>query len=292
MAIIIVNWKGAADTIACVQSCLELDYPDVQIIVVDNGSDDGSYELLQRELGSKPEIVVLETGRNQGFAGGNNAGILHAIDRGAEFVWLLNNDTVIDPGALSALLEAAEDHPDAGMFGSKIYYYDRPDVLWFAGGGIDPKAGHSFHIGEGEIDSRQYDEIRETEYITGCSLLTRSSVIAEIGPMPEDYFLYWEEVDWCSSARQAGWRLLYVPDSRVWHKVSASFSGDRSLQLRYEMRNRLLFHRRHRPRSVPHILGRAILRLVVESLRLRNRANRGSAAGIRDYLRGRTGEIR
>lgn len=289
VSIILVNWNGLDVTLECVRSCLALDYPRFGIVIIDNGSVDGSVAAIRDTFAEEPRVHLIEAGMNLGFAEGNNLGMRYASEAGAGFIWLLNNDTEVDPRALTALIDAAETHPDAGMFGSKIFLFDQPETIWFAGAGIDPIDGHSFHIGEGEVDTGQYDEIRQTEYITGCSVLARSAVADQIGGMSDDFFLYWEEVDWCARAVEAGWKLLYVPESRVWHKVSSSFSGNHQLQLRYEMRNRLLFHKRHRRERVGRVLRRGIARVLYYAVRGRLREVRGIVRGIGDYLVGRFG---
>lgn len=291
VSIILVNWNGLDVTLECARSCLALDYPQFEIVIVDNGSTDGSVAAIRNVFADDPRVHLIEAGVNLGFAGGNNLGLRYARENGAAFMWLLNNDTEVDPAALTALVEAADANPDAGFFGSKIFFFDRPDTIWFAGAGIDPVDGHSYHIGEGEDDVGQFDEVRQTEYITGCSILARSEVVESIGPMSEDFFLYWEEVDWCARAVEAGWKLLYIPGSRVWHKVSSSFSGNHQLQLRYEMRNRLLFHKRHRREQVGRVLRHGVARVLYYAVRGRLGEVRGIVRGIGDYLSGRFGRI-
>jgi GT2 family glycosyltransferase len=249
VCIVLVNWNGWRDTVECVRSCASLDYRPFRVIVVDNGSTDDSAERLRAELGDRGDITLIETRANLGFAGGCNIGIRRALDDGAEYVWLLNNDTVVEPGTLSALTEVFAEQPSAGIAGSKIFYHDRPGVISSAGGRISPRLGLTTHIGDGEADAGQYDTVRDVDYVTGASLLVRASVVESIGPMDESYFLYWEEADWCERARTAGWRVLYAPASRVWHKVGASTATDKSyVKARYEGRNRVAFHRRNRPR--------------------------------------------
>ncbi len=253
--IILVNWNGLDDTRACVQSCLGLTYERFEVVLVDNASADGSGQVLATEYADEDRVCVLLNGTNLGFAGGNNTGITHALAAGADFVWLLNNDTFADPHALSALVDAATEHPEAGMFGSKVYFADRPATLWFAGGFIrDTREGSAYHRGLEEEDRGQYDTAEVVDYITGCSLLVSTDLVRSIGTMSEDYFLYWEEVDWCDRATAAGRPCLYVPTSKVWHKVGASLGATNSpTQIRYDARNRLIFYWRNRRRAFPRI---------------------------------------
>ena len=245
---VILNWNGLADTVECIRSCQQLAYPHNTLLVVDNGSTDGSVAGLHELF---PDLKIIETGANLGYAGGNNVGIETALAHGAEFIWLLNNDTTVDPAALGELVAALQARPKAGIAGSKILYSSQPDVLWFAGGEVSARWGYARHRGLNETDIGQYENVGPCDFITGCSLLIRSNVVTQIGLMREDYFLYWEDVDWNVRAAAAGWESLFVPTSRVRHKVSGS-SKDAAGRMnakpcRYEMRNRILFHKRHRP---------------------------------------------
>lgn len=250
--IVLVNWNGWRDTAACLESCAGLHYAHVHTIVVDNGSTDDSVARLRERF---PELHLLEMGANLGFAGGSNAGIHSALALGADYIWLLNNDTVVDPGALDALVEVMVEHPSVGIAGSRILYLDRPDTLWFAGGFFSRPWGLATHRGADETDEGQYGSLADADFVTGCSLFARASAARVIGPLDERYFLYWEDVDWSVRARLAGLRVVYVPGSRVLHKLGASMPvADGRIKWRYEGRNRLLFYRRHCPAGVPRIL--------------------------------------
>ena len=145
-----------------------------------------------------------------------------ALDRGAEYLWLLNNDTTVTPDALSNLLAEAEKYPDAGIAASKIYYFDSPEKIWFAGAEIFWLKGISDHIGIGETDIGQYNRIREMDRVTGCSMLVKKAVCSKVGLFDEKFFLYDEEVDWCVRSRKAGFKCIYVPASVIYHKASVS----------------------------------------------------------------------
>jgi hypothetical protein len=254
--IILVNWNGLDDTRACVESCLNMTYDRFQIVIVDNASADGSGPALVADYADEERVHVILNEKNLGFAGGNNTGIARALASGADYVWLLNNDTFVDPDTLSELAAAAAEHPEAGMLGSKVYFADRPTTLWFAGGFIrDVCEGSVYHRGLEEEDLGQYDEAETVDYVTGCSLLVSAELVRTIGAMSEDYFLYWEEVDWCDRATAAGRPCMYVPASKVWHKVGASLGATNSpTQIRYDARNRLVFYWRNRRRDFPRVL--------------------------------------
>ncbi len=240
--IIILNWKGWQDTIECVESCLKLTYTSFRILIVDNGSTDGSEFILHKRF---PGIELIQTGKNLGFAGGNNIGIARALANSADYVWLLNNDTAVDPDSLSELIKVAETDERVGIVGSKILYYDDPKKIWFAGGIWNKNQSFTRHRGSNEVDAGQYDDISSVDFITGCSLLARFSMINEIGVMKEDYFLYWEDIDWNVTAAERGWKILFAPRSRIRHKVSASTIDRSRIQSYYFMRSGLLFFQRH-----------------------------------------------
>ncbi|MEI7813712.1 MAG: glycosyltransferase family 2 protein [Coriobacteriia bacterium] len=254
-AIIIVNWNGWEDTIACLDSCAGLDYANREMLVIDNGSTNDS---VARIRAAHPSVAVLETGANLGFAGGNNVGILTAIEHGASYIWLLNNDTTVEPRALSALVETIAANPDAGVAGSKITYFDRPDVLWYAGGEFT-SAGPVRHRGLDEPDTGQYELLEETGFVTGCSLFTTAEIIDRLGLLAEEYFLYWEEADFDWRVHAAGYKLLYVPESVVRHKVARSLGESwGTAQTKYLVRNMLLFYRRNQPERVGAIYRKAL----------------------------------
>jgi GT2 family glycosyltransferase len=293
VSIAVVNWNGLSDTLDCVRSCLKMEGPPFEIVVVDNGSSDGSAAALTAALGSNPAITLLLSKQNLGYAGANNLAITRALAAGTDFVWLLNNDTIVNPNTLQALVDGAATHPRAGILGSKILYFDRPNTIWFAGGCIQ-KHGHHYcvHRGCKEIDRGQYDQIEEVDYVTGCSLLVRAATLREIHLMPEGYFMYWEDADWCTRAWLAGWSCLYIPQSTLLHKVNSSTNGQPDTRMRYEIRNRLryLWHF-DKPGAIE-----ALLCLPVASLQLIQRGNHKAAkiplAGGLDFLLGRSGKLK
>jgi GT2 family glycosyltransferase len=240
--ILILNWNGWQDTIECVESCKKLTYPHFRILLVDNGSTDGSENILRERF---PGMDFIQTGKNLGFAGGNNVGIQYALDNRADYIWLLNNDTVVAPDSLTYLVDAMEQSIRTGIVGSKIYYYKEQDKIWFAGGLWRNEKVYSRHRGNDETDGGQFDEIIPSDFISGCSLLIRSEIVRDIGFMDESYFLYWEDVDWNVRVAAVGWNILFVPQSRVWHKVSSSVTNRSYLQGYYYFRSALDFFWKH-----------------------------------------------
>ncbi len=220
--IVVLTWNGKADTLECLQSLRASSYPNARILVVDNASTDRTLEAVQAFSTS---VEVIRNSTNRRFAGGNNVGIRRALEAGADFVLLLNNDTVVDKDLLSELVAAAQRDPGIGVVGPKIYYSSDPRRIWYAGGKIQWWAGWISHVGIRQIDSGQYRHTAETDYVTGCCMLVRRDVIERIGLLDERYFMYGEDVDWCLRARHAGYRIVIEPRAMLWHKLSVSAGG-------------------------------------------------------------------
>lgn len=246
--VLVLNWNNYMRTEECLLSLRGMEYANKRTLVIDNGSSDGSADRLER---AHPELEVMRTGSNLGFAGGNNRGIVHALAQGAEYVLLVNNDTVLDPLALTWLVRAAEEEPSAAFVGAKIYYYDKPDVIWLLYTYFNWLRGHPRHPQQGVPDGGQFEDRRTVDYVTGTVMLARSAVVRQIGLMSEDFFLYFEDVEWCLRARRAGYTCVVEPRARAWHHVSATARGpgDRPSTYRqyYFPRSNLMLMRRHAP---------------------------------------------
>lgn len=239
VSIIILNWNGKNDTLECLESVKKIDYSNFEVIVVDNGSDDDSSVEIRKQF---PDITVIETGKNLGFAEGNNVGIRHALRNGAEYIFLLNNDAVADQQILNAFLEAAQLYPDAGIFGAKIYYYSEPDKIQFAVAKWVRETCYFDHIGEGEVDNEdKFEAYRETDFVMGCAFYFRKELIDKVGYLEPRFFLNYEETDWCFRARYSGYKCFFVPKAKVWHKGSVSLGGQASPQYSYFMTRNELF---------------------------------------------------
>lgn len=289
-AVVILNWNGWRDTLACIRSVLT-HAGDVQVVVCDNGSSDCSYEQLKSALSSEltvealcclevrsawprvtaARVVLIQNGANLGFAGGCNVGLSFAMAQGHRYFWLLNNDTEIEPGALDGLLQRMLRDPEVGMCGSRLVYFDAPEVVQARGGAVyDPRLGVGRHLGVHEAVSAAEDATAieaSMDYVVGASMMVSRRFLETVGLMQDDYFLYFEELDWATRGRVLGFRLAYAPNSVVRHKEGASIGTSHRgpgsmLSMRYLSRNRLLFTQRFHPQH----LGTVRRRMAFEAL--------------------------
>lgn len=240
VAIVILTWNQRELTLDCLASLTEMDYPAnrLQTIVVDNGSHDDTPAAIREQF---PNVTVLENADNLGFAEGNNVGIRHALQGSAQYIMLLNNDTIVGHEMLTNLLAVMDQKPEVGIVGPKMLYFDPPDTIWCAGNQIDWRLGSSVRLQAGELDTRPDDNPKSVDFITACGILLRREVIEQIGLLDPRFFIYYEETDWCMRAKRGGWRILYVPKARLWHKVSAAMGTTSPATDYYMNRNVLLF---------------------------------------------------
>lgn len=260
-------------TAECIRSIQAMDSRDYEILVVDNGSRDGSVEYLRREL---PSITVLPQERNLGFAAGCNVGIRHAMERGTEYVLLLNNDTAVAKDFLTALIAEAERHPNAAIISPKIYFYDRPERLWWAGGTFRPQdlfCAIPKHVGLGEEDGPTYSIPMQIDWATGCAMLIRCKVLASVALLDEGFFGHAEDLDFSLRVTEAGYTILFAPSARLWHMEGVDYKKNSSQHNRCFLgsRNLLWVMRRHLAPSVwpiflPSFFLRYILPIAARSL--------------------------
>lgn len=249
ISVVVLNWNGANDTLACLDSLAALTYPNFNVITVDNGSTDASLAQLRPYQATYP-LTLLETGCNLGYAGGNNVGTRHALEHGAEFVLMLNNDTTVAPDLLGQLVDSARRNPDAGVFSARVMYFDHPERVWFDGACWNESSLQLEWPGQGKRETELGTVDHDTDYACGAALFFRAEVARKIGLLDETFFLVWEEVDWCFRARKAGWRNVVVPAAKVWHKIGVSFGSESSpLRTYFSVRNQLLWFSRHAPLS-------------------------------------------
>ena len=292
VSIIILNWNGWKDTIECLESLYQITYPNYDVIVVDNGSENESIEKMKEyaegkikveskffeynpenkpikiieytreeaeagggiekgiaDLPSNRKLILIKNEKNYGFAEGNNIGMRYALKAlNPGYVLLLNNDTVVDKAFLGELVKVAESDDKIGIVGAVNYYYDNPERIWFSGGKINFWNGKVYNIGVNEMDKGQYDMIKEVDYVAGSCFLITKEGIEKVGMLNHAYFAYWDEADWCVRVHKAGYRVLYVPKAKIWHKVSSTSKKISGFYEYYNTRNTFLFMKKHATR--------------------------------------------
>lgn len=297
VAIVIINWNDYEETAQCLTSLKDISYPHYEILLVDNGSSDGSIERLRHEF---PDVTYVLLPENLGFTGGNNVATERALMSGADYILLLNNDTIVTPDFLQPLLARMESNPKIAAVTGKIYYAPaaksgQSEIIWYAGSFRKWWMGFS-HFGIDEQDTGQFERPREIAYASGCEMLLRSSVLHEIGLLSDDYFAYWEESDWCFRAKKAGYMAYYEPKSVIYHASTSSQHGKASAVHNYlYARNAFIFAARHEYglRRVKFwlLFPLQLVYLALWDLRRRNyRASRAALWGVLDYVRGYRGQ--
>lgn len=319
VAIVILNWNGWRDTTECLESVFRNNYPNYQVILCDNNSQDDSlirikawaeglmeievpernplrnlsfppvskplthkeYNASQAERGgsnedNKVSLILIQTGANLGFAGGNNVGLRYVMARDDfDYVWLLNNDTVIEPDALTQLIRCIKERPDAGMCGSTIPFYHEPDKLWALGGATYNKLlAITRCIGLNQPTKQNIDRKKveyRLKYLAGASILVSRQFLRDVGLLSEDYFLYFEELDWAVRAK-GRFSMAYAPESIVYHKVSASTGKDGAnkdsrVSEYFMLKNSLLFTYKYYPLFMPFVFARVTAIYLLKRIR-------------------------
>ena len=246
--IIILNWNGKKDTLECLRSVQEVDYPRYQVLVVDNASDDGSPEAIRAAF---PAVELIVNESNLGFAAGNNAGIEYALQRGADYVFLLNNDTIADRMVLAELVKTCEADPAVGLASPKVYYYDRPNTIYYAGARRHWLPLLPNLIGVGEENYGQYEKVKEVDYVWGQAMFIKRRVIEDVGLLDPGFFMYYEACDYCLRTTEAGYKIVYLPMAITWHKIAKGTEGDYLTRWQYKVMSMLHFHRKYSRFGLP-----------------------------------------
>lgn len=236
---LILSWNRKQDTIEVIHSLLESDYSSKHIITVDNDSSDGVVSALRKEF---PQITVIENSQNLGFAEGNNVGIRYALEQNADYIFLLNNDAIVEPGCLKRLLDVAEANHEIGMVCPTVVSHFNRSITYLGG-----KIHWAIAAGEEiERSPEGLPEIVDVDYAPGCALLVKTKVIRRIGLLDPRYFAYFEDTDWSARCHQAGYRVVAVPKARVVHKGTMDAGVLKSpLAIFLYRRNQILFVRKH-----------------------------------------------
>ncbi len=238
VSIVLVNYNGFEDTKDCLKSLLNIYYNNFEVIVVDNGSAKCSSDDTLSFI--KENSVYIESGKNLGFSGGNNIGIHYAMEHGADYILLLNNDTEVEPDFLQIMVETAESENNVGIVGGKIRFFKHPDRLWFGGGHFNLDTGEIAHERYNEIDKIAEPRVRDISFMTGCLMLIPAEVIRNVGCLEEKYFLYAEDTDYCCRILKSGLRIIFCEDAVIYHKVNASTGKSTGLMTYYLVRNNLM----------------------------------------------------
>jgi hypothetical protein len=282
VSIIILNWNGFDDTKECLESLKKVDYPNYEIMVIDNGSRDGSADKIRKEF---PYVKLILNSENLGFAEGNNVGIREALKSDPNYVLLLNNDVIVDRKFLTELVKGAEYDPKIGMASPKIYYYDKPNIIWFAGAQFDRYSGTSPHTGRQKEDRGQYDGTRKCDRLSGACMLIKRAVIEKIGYLNEDYFRAAEDTEYSIRARKSGYEILFIPSSIIWHKVSSATGGEDSAQnIYYSNRNTMYLINEYYKYTLPLVLIRYYFKYLFMLLSGRKEKANATHDAILDFM--------
>ncbi len=244
---IVLNWNGREDTLRCLESLCRIERPDLGIICVDNGSTDGSAEAVRERF---PEVSLIEAGENLGYSGGNNLGLRHALDHGAAWMMLVNNDATVAANVIDGFELAMAQRPRAGILAGKVYFADRPGTIWFAGQRVSTLLGYSGRPrGYQRRDGRRFQSVVSTDRAVGALMAVSRDALDAVGLLDEGLFAYVEDVDLAMRVRRAGLEIVFAPDAHAWHRVSASTGGEAASThtLYYGVRNTVIVLERYRP---------------------------------------------
>jgi hypothetical protein len=244
IAIVILNWNNASDTIECLGSVSRVSYPNCRTLVVDNGSTDDSVAEIRAAW---PSVELLELNGNLGYAEGNNVGIRHALKHCPEYIFVLNNDTMVRSDTITHLVEVMEADPRIGMAGPRVYCADPADRVFAEGSFILWSRGSIEHRGMFQSAAAGGAAVESVDFLVGCGVLVRRALIEDVGLLDPHYYLNYEDVEWAVRARRKGFRVLYVPEAVMWHKVSATLGRHSAANTYYMTRNALRFFWRYAP---------------------------------------------
>jgi GT2 family glycosyltransferase len=290
---VILNTNRRADTLECLTSLEQSTYQHHHEIVLDNNSTDGSVEAIRAQF---PAAQIIRLADNRGYAGNNNVGIEAALAQGADWIFVLNEDTILDPDCLLGLVEVGESDPQIGIVGPMVYHHDEPDIIQTAGGKLGYR-WESVHLAQNEPDHGQFSQPHPVDWISGCGIMVRRAVIEQVGAIDERYFYYWEETEWCLRAGRAGWRIMHAPQAKLWHKGVQRDYHPKPAVTYYATRNRLLTLAKHHAPPVVWLFawGQMVRTLTSWTVKPKWRSKREHRdamwRGMVDFLRHRWGQI-
>jgi GT2 family glycosyltransferase len=292
---VVLSWNGREDTLRCLQSLTNAEHRGLRIVCVDNGSTDGSQQAVRERF---PHVELIEAGANLGYSGGNNLGIRHALEHGACWIALVNNDATVAADFVAGFQAAARERPCAGILAGKVFFADRPTTIWFAGQRVSELLGYSGRPrGYRREDGPDYERVVSTGRAVGALMAISREAIDAAGLLADDLFAYVEDVDWALRVRDAGFEIVFAPGARAWHSISASTGGVKvsTHTLYYGVRNTVTVLERRRPLGrIGTTLRRAAIlaTFVLHALTRTNRleALRAVRSGFADARHGRLGQ--
>ncbi|MGP3561699.1 glycosyltransferase family 2 protein [Geobacillus sp. BK01] len=238
LAVIICNWNKKDYVLKCIESVKKSTFKDYDLFVVDNASTDGSVEAIKQKFGNSVNLIINK--ENKGGSGGFNRGIKEALKYNYRYIQLLDNDVIVDEKAIEELYNYMENNPNTAVVGSKIYVLDEPNKIQEIGAKIDYKK-YTIHLNyANHLDVGNLPEVVECDYVPACSMMVRVDVIRKVGLMDEEYFLYWDDIDWCYRMKLRGYRVVALNKSKVWHKSGVKVRQDTFTHY-YFFRNRVHF---------------------------------------------------
>ncbi len=291
VSIVILNWNRKDDTLACLESIekLKIEGFELEIVVVDNGSSDDSIRVLSNYKSELAKYKLIKNQKNLGFTGGNNKGIKYSLTKGADYIMVLNNDTVVDSNLIVGLLGVVNKNSEIGAVSPKIYFakgfefhkskykdVDLGKVIWYAGGDIDWDNVYGSNHGVDEVDKGQFDNTVETDFVTGACTLFNSKALIDVGLYNDKYFMYFEDSDLSQRMRRSEWKVIYSPRAKLWHKVAQSSAIGADLNDYFITRNRLLF-------GIKYAKPKTRFALIRESIRLLVNGRDSQKQGIKDF---------
>jgi GT2 family glycosyltransferase len=274
--VVIPSYNRADDLIACLDSLHKAGISEAQILVVDNHSQDNTAALLES---CHPGVQVRFLDENLGATGASNIGFSMALSQGATHVLRLDSDTVVDPGFILPLMDAIQGAPDIGVVAPKIYYNDPPKKIWYAGADSHPFHFGAIHSQRDQEDSQENSQARRVDYAWGAAMLIKAEVLRKTGGFDEDFFIYYEEIDFCLRLRKMGYRILFVPEAVIWHKVGSAASN--AFTAYHWNRSKMLLYRKH-ARHIFHLITLIAYALVYA---LASAALHGNSSGNRGPFR-------
>jgi len=292
----ILTWNQKADVVECLRSVIQMDYPNFEVVVVDNGSTDGTEDAIHAEF---PQVTIVRNQTNTGCAEGVNGQLRYALQENADYLFTIANDAVVDPRTLTELIKVAKTNPELGTFFPKVYYYGT-NKIWFAkgislDGGIDWLRGRFRGYVQNVEDTGQYDEECGAEIYPGGFCMVNVQAVRKVGLLNPDYFIYFDDSEWLMRIARAGYRGKYVPKARAWHKASSSLGMETPSFYYYRTRNRFYFFREFSPPWIfpffifyftYEFLTKTWPRLYLSKMHAQWKA---VLIGVRDFVRGRMG---